>query len=192
MTTYVVSDTHWGHAGMLSDRMVRPRPFASVEAMDEHMVAAWNNRVRPGDRVFHLGDFAYGCSQAHARGIFDRLAGHKTLIRGNHEARGERLGWVGGIHDVLRLSMQDRGMPEPVDLWLSHYAHVTWPDSHRGRIHLFGHSHGAISPTPRSCDVGVDVWGFRPVTIPEIQELLVETAARDAGAAASAGLAEAA
>lgn len=192
MTTFFTSDSHVGHAGMMSPRMGRPRPFRSVEEMDEAIVAAWNNRVRPGDRVIHLGDFAYGCSQAHARGIFERLNGHKTLIRGNHEARGEKLDWQGGIHDVLRISVQDRGMPDPVTLWLSHYCHVTWPDAHRGRIHLYGHSHGAIPPTARSCDVGVDAWAFRPVTIPEIQDLLADAAAREAGPAAAATLAEAA
>ncbi|GJE52699.1 hypothetical protein GOFOIKOB_5773 [Methylobacterium tardum] len=192
MTTYVISDTHFGHAGMLSERMGRPRPFGSVEEMDEHVVSAWNNRVTRNDRVIHIGDFAYGCSLAHARSIFDRLAGHKTLVRGNHEQRGERLPWQGGIHDVMRVSIQDRGMPEPVDLWLSHYAHLSWPDLHRGRIHLFGHSHGAIPPTARACDVGVDCWRFRPVTVPEIQELLADVAAREAGTAAVVEMAEAA
>ncbi len=92
----------------------------------------------------------------------------------------------------MRLSIQDRGMPDPVDVWMSHYAHRTWPDAHRGRIHLFGHSHGSIPATPSSCDVGVDVWRFRPVTLPEIQELLADVAAREAGAAAAVELAEAA
>ncbi len=192
MTTFFTSDTHFGHAGMMSPRMGKPRAFRSVEEMDEHIIAAWNNRVRPSDRVIHVGDFAYGCSLTHARSVFDRLNGHRTLIRGNHEARGEKLSWEGGIHDVLRISVQDRGMPKPVDLWLSHYAHLTWPDAFRNRIHLFGHSHGSIPATSRSCDVGVDVWGFRPVTLPEIMELLVEVAAREAGDAAAVQLAEAA
>lgn len=192
MTTYFISDTHVGHAGMMSERMGRPRPFRSVEEMDEALVANWNNRIRATDRVFHLGDFAYGCSLAHARSVFDRLNGHRTLVRGNHEARGEKLAWEGGIHDVLRLSVQDRGMPQPVDLWLSHYAHLSWPDLHRGRIHLYGHSHGSIPPTSRSCDAGVDCWDFRPVTIPEIQELLADVTAREAGDAAVDALAEAA
>lgn len=190
--TYFVSDTHFGHAGMLSDRMPRPRPFASVEEMDEAMVALWNNRIRPDDRVFHLGDFAYGCSMKHAKAVFSRLNGRRTLIRGNHEARGDRLPWEGGIHDVLRLTVQDRGMPAPVDLWLSHYAHLSWPDSYKGRLHLFGHSHGAIPATSRSCDVGVDYWAFRPVTVPEIQELLSDVARQEGGPVAAAALAEAA
>nr|WP_305078449.1 metallophosphoesterase [Methylobacterium sp.] len=192
MATYFTSDTHFGHAGMLSERMGRPRSFSSPEEMDECMISSWNNRIRKDDRVFHLGDFAYGCSQKHAKSIFDRLNGHRTLIRGNHEARGDRLAWEGGIHDVLRISIQDRGMPEPAALWLSHYAHLAWPESHRGRVHLFGHSHGAIPATPRACDVGVDVWGFRPVTLAEIGELLAEAGRREAGPAVAAALAEAA
>ncbi len=192
MATYFVSDTHFGHAGMLSDRMPRPRPFSSVEEMDEAMVGLWNNRIRPDDRIFHLGDFAYGCSMKDAKSVFARLNGHKTLIRGNHEQRGDRLPWEGGIHDVLRLTVQDTGMRKPVDLWLSHYAHLSWPDSYKGRIHLYGHSHGAIPATARSCDVGVDCWRFRPVTVPEIQELLADVARCEGGPVVAAALAEAA
>ncbi|ACS39417.1 metallophosphoesterase [Methylorubrum extorquens] len=192
MTTYLTSDSHFGHSGMMSDRMARPRPFASREEHDEALVGLWNNRVRRDDTVIHLGDFAYGCSLSHAQAVFSRLNGRKYLIRGNHEQRGERLDWDGPIRDVARVSVQDSGMRRPVDLWLSHFAHVTWPDAHRGRIHLFGHSHGSIPPTARSCDVGVDAWRFRPVTVPEIQELLADVARREGGPAAAAALAEAA
>lgn len=192
MTTFFTADSHVGHASMMSLRMSRPRPFRSVEDMDEHIVAAWNNRVRRDDTVWHLGDFAYGCGRAHARAIFDRLNGRKILIRGNHDQRSEDLPWAEPVRDVARITVQDRGMAEPVDLWLSHYCHATWPDAHRGRIHLFGHSHGAIPASARSCDVGVDVWQFRPVTVPEVMELLADVAAREGGPVAAAALAEAA
>ncbi|QGY03179.1 metallophosphoesterase [Methylobacterium mesophilicum SR1.6/6] len=192
MTTFFTADSHVGHAGMLSDRMGRPRPFRTVEEMDEHLVSAWNNRVKRNDTVWHLGDFSYGASRAHARAIFDRLNGRKLLIRGNHDARSEALPWAEPVRDVARITVQDAGMPKAVDLWLSHYAHITWEGRHRGRIHLFGHSHGAIPPTAQSCDVGVDCWVFRPVTIPEILELLADVAAREAGAAAVVQMAEAA
>ncbi|MCJ2079223.1 metallophosphoesterase family protein [Methylobacterium sp. E-016] len=192
MQTYFTSDTHFGHGGMMSPRMGRPRPFRSVEEMDEHIVATWNNRVRKNDTVWHIGDFAYGCGRAHARAIFERLNGRKLLIRGNHDQRSEDLPWAEPVRDVARITVQDSGMRRPVDLWLSHYAHLSWPDAFRGRIHLFGHSHGAILATSISCDVGVDVWAFRPVTIPEIQELLADVAAREGGPVAATALAEAA
>jgi len=38
----------------------------------------------------------------------------------------------------------------------------------KGWVNLHGHSHGRLKPQPRQFDVGVDVWGFRPVTLPTI------------------------
>ena len=53
-------------------------------------------------------------------------------------------------------------------LYLSHYPHVEWPKFHGDAIHLFGHVHGQKAGVPGSCDVGVDVWHFRPVRLDEI------------------------
>jgi calcineurin-like phosphoesterase family protein len=39
----------------------------------------------------------------------------------------------------------------------------------RGALNLHGHSHGRLAPLPRQVDVGVDVFDFRPVTLPEIR-----------------------
>jgi calcineurin-like phosphoesterase family protein len=50
--------------------------------MDEFMVAAWNERVRPTDKVYHLGDVVINRK---ALGIMRRLNGDKVLIRGNHD-----------------------------------------------------------------------------------------------------------
>jgi calcineurin-like phosphoesterase family protein len=50
--------------------------------MDEYMVAAWNERVRPNDKVYHLGDVVINRK---ALPILDRLNGDKVLIRGNHD-----------------------------------------------------------------------------------------------------------
>jgi calcineurin-like phosphoesterase family protein len=50
--------------------------------MDEFMVEAWNERVRPNDKVYHLGDVVIN---RRALGIMRRLNGDKVLIRGNHD-----------------------------------------------------------------------------------------------------------
>jgi calcineurin-like phosphoesterase family protein len=39
-----------------------------------------------------------------------------------------------------------------------------WHNSYRGGIHLYGHSHGRLSPLAGSLDVGVDVWNFKPIS----------------------------
>jgi calcineurin-like phosphoesterase family protein len=50
--------------------------------MDEFMVQAWNERVKPNDKVYHLGDVVINrrCLPTLAR-----LNGDKVLIRGNHD-----------------------------------------------------------------------------------------------------------
>lgn len=60
------------------------RGFASVEEMNDHMVACWNRKVRPCDEVVILGDFSWG-TWAQTVTILDRLHGRLFLIRGNHD-----------------------------------------------------------------------------------------------------------
>lgn len=84
-SVWLVSDTHFGHAGVC--RFTRSdgtklRPWDDPAEMDEAMVAAWNARVKPNDKVYHLGDVVINrrCLPTLAR-----LNGDKVLIRGNHD-----------------------------------------------------------------------------------------------------------
>ena len=83
---FLVSDTHFGHAGvcrfMRNDGVTKLRPWTDPDEMDEFMVKAWNERVRPNDKVYHLGDVVINRK---ALGIMRRLNGDKVLIRGNHD-----------------------------------------------------------------------------------------------------------
>ncbi|TXM65376.1 metallophosphoesterase [Methylobacterium sp. WL12] len=180
--TWFTADSHFHHAGMMSERMHSRRSFPSVEAMNEHLIANWNAVVGRGDTVWHLGDFAWKASLAQAQDVFRRLHGRKFLIRGNHDKVGERLPWDAPVRDVAQIHVQDPGMAEPVALWLSHYAHRSWPRQHKGTLHLYGHSHGALPPTGTSLDVGVDAWDLAPVALPQILARLAEAAAREGDA----------
>ena len=83
---FLVSDTHFGHTGvcrfMRSDGVTKLRPFEDPEEMDEFMVQAWNERVGPKDKVYHLGDVVI--NRRHLSTL-RRLNGDKVLIRGNHD-----------------------------------------------------------------------------------------------------------
>jgi len=85
-SVFLVSDTHFGHAGVCrftrNDGVTKLRPWDSAEEMDEAMVEAWNDRVRPNDKVYHLGDVVIN---RRALSIMSRLNGDKVLIRGNHD-----------------------------------------------------------------------------------------------------------
>ena len=84
--TFLISDTHFGHAGVCkflrNDGVTKLRPWDDPEEMDEYMVRAWNERVRPKDKVYHLGDVVINRKHLTTLG---RLNGDKVLIRGNHD-----------------------------------------------------------------------------------------------------------
>jgi len=83
---FLVSDTHFGHTGVCkftrNDGVTKLRPWASPEEMDEAMIKAWNDRVKPTDKVYHLGDVVIN---RRALPTLARLNGDKVLIRGNHD-----------------------------------------------------------------------------------------------------------
>jgi len=86
--TWLVSDTHFGHRGVYTkftdSRTGLPlRPWAADETEgDEIMRTVWNERVAPGDKIYHLGDVSIP-----RRGLksMEGLHGRKILIRGNHD-----------------------------------------------------------------------------------------------------------
>jgi calcineurin-like phosphoesterase family protein len=83
--TYLISDTHFGHANSLTFKRAdgEPlRPFSSVEEMDETLVSNWNSVVKPTDKVIHLGDVVINKKFL---SIMERLNGKKKLIMGNHD-----------------------------------------------------------------------------------------------------------
>ena len=86
-SVFLVSDTHFGHAGVCrfthpDDPDVKLRPWDNADEMDEEMIRRWNDRVRPTDKVYHLGDVVINRK---ALKTLHRLNGDKVLIRGNHD-----------------------------------------------------------------------------------------------------------
>ena len=82
---FFISDTHFGHANMLNFFNydgTRTRPFNSIEEVDELMIQNWNEMVKSGDKIYHLGDVAFGQSFDK---VMPKLNGTKVLIKGNHD-----------------------------------------------------------------------------------------------------------
>ncbi|OHV15842.1 hypothetical protein BK022_16205 [Methylorubrum extorquens] len=164
MPAFFTADLHLGHAHVLD---YCRRPFRSIEEHDRGLVDRWNNRVGPDDDVYVLGDFALGLSARELRRVFSELRGRKHLVAGNHDCQKTvSLPWASAPRDILRVTI------ERTQLFLSHYPARSWPGMWGGTLHLFGHTHGSILDTRHSCDVGVDRWQLRPVTLREIREHL--------------------
>lgn len=129
--------------------------------MDDHLIERWNSCVKPTDIVHHLGDFAFGNPARYA----NRLHGNIHLYLGNHDRFKEY-----GVSDVFAsISYVRMIVVEDQKIWLSHYAHRTWPSAHHGVWHLYGHSHGTLPDLGNlSFDVGVDSHNFYPWSFEEI------------------------
>ncbi len=167
MTVFFTADTHFGHGGALG---FYRRPFASVAAMNEALVARWNETVGAGDEVWHLGDFAIRQPEGVVAGLLARLNGRKHLVTGNNDpaATTGQSAWA-SVQPYAEIEV------EGVSLVLCHYPFRSWRGMAKGWLDLHGHSHGRLKPQPRQYDVGVDVWDFRPVTLAAI---LAQTAGR--------------
>lgn len=90
MNIWLTSDNHFGHKGSLSwtdneGNLLRGAKFSSVEEMDEFMIERWNSVVKPGDKVYHLGDVFMGNNEEDFKKIWSRLNGKKRVFVGNHD-----------------------------------------------------------------------------------------------------------
>ena len=157
--TFFTSDTHFGHGNILK---FCSRPFVSAAEMDEVLIQNWNSLVKKDDVVYLLGDFSFGDIKKYT----DRLNGNINLILGNHDKKSQCVGNFCSVHDTLRAKIAGKY------LWLSHYAHMTWPSSCYNSEHVFGHSHGRLVGVGKSFDVGTDTHGYKPYHYDEVCDIM--------------------
>ena len=169
---YFISDTHIGHAAII--RLCK-RPFATVEEMDEVLVANWNARVGNGDTVYFLGDLFFKASAEHVREVLAALKGKKHLVIGNHECS-----WMTpelleehflSVNHFLDISTCGH------HFYMCHYPILDWGGK-KDSFMLHGHIHGnrnadywpLIQKRDRVLNASVEVNGYAPVTFEELQE----------------------
>lgn len=168
---FLVSDTHFGHAGVCrflrNDGVTKLRPWDNTEEMDEAMVKAWNETVRPNDKVYHLGDVVINRKALH---ILHRLNGDKVLIKGNHD--------IFKLEDYTQHFRDIRGYHVMNNMILSHIP--VHPDS-KGRFNanIHGHLHanrvmlnGSIDPWYYS--VCVENTSYRPILFEQVLKNIEE------------------
>lgn len=78
---FFTADLHLGHVNIIG---FCDRPFASVEATNEALLANWAGTVGEDDEIWVLGDVAMGRIPKRLPPIA-ALPGHKHLVPGNHD-----------------------------------------------------------------------------------------------------------
>lgn len=164
MTRWITSDTHFFHNNIINHCS---RPFQNIEEMNVSLVNNWNSIVKPGDIVYHLGDFCFS-NKTNIENMVKRLNGYKVLVMGNHDKdRSKNPGW-----------WMERGFDEvyfdPImfgDFILSHEPII---DLEYGLFNLHGHTHNTMHraikgyTTDLYFNVGVDVHNYLPINLDEI------------------------
>jgi len=90
---FFTADTHFYHESLLGMSEFAPRPFLTVEDMNEEIIKNWNEKVNVTDTVYHLGDIALfftkpaSVSEQAVLEILNRLNGNLVLFKGNHDSR---------------------------------------------------------------------------------------------------------
>lgn len=183
MKIFFTGCTHFDHANIIR---LAGRPFASVTEMNEALVERWNAKVGENDRVYHLGDVAWGPIAP----WMTRLNGQKVVVLGNHDDDAEINRAVGRDTGIISVTNYAEIKAAGSRLVLFHYPIDDWNGRWRGSIHLHCHTHASEFRNPNlpcvdasalslpnnfppdiSCNrfnVGVDATGFAPVSLEEI------------------------
>jgi len=137
--------------------------------MDEKLIENWNQFVKPGDTVYHLGDFAFAKTSEDVEKYLCRLNGTIYLITGNHDkeptlsAKGF---YLKNIYKEI--------IVQNTKIILFHYPLIEWQRKFHNALCFHGHCHGNIEAWKKEhnfcnlIDVGVDCWNYRPVSLRQI------------------------
>lgn len=182
---WFTSDTHFNHTNIIK---YCKRPFDNAFQMNEALIENWNAKVKPGDTVFHLGDFSMGAKNPkEIDELINNLNGVKYLIRGNHEKDSQSKEYIRAlwknIYDIAEIFVPDEEITyKEQHIIMCHYPMIAWNASHRGSWQLFGHVHGGLSNKgvikhqATQLDVGVDSHEYSPLSYQQVKELITQQA----------------
>lgn len=168
---WVISDTHFGHENIIK---YCDRPFKDSKEMDECIVSNWNEIVKPGDKVYHLGDVYMGQrtkkTDDYWNWFFARLNGQKRLILGNHDD-----GKDPNLHAHFR-KINIWRMFRDLGLLLTHVpvhpltlGENDRQDQPRRLKNIHGHIHQNNAYSPMYVNVCVEKTGYKPVNLEELK-----------------------
>lgn len=157
--------------------MVEYRGFSTKDEMNSHLIQNINAVVRPGDRLYILGDVTFGNLERSLMWLGGILCKDIHLIPGNHDSKKLISAWEGlglfVVHGKIHNVKWSLGNKEYWRAVLSHFPILQWDRAQYGIPHLHGHSHGNLrfpGANARILDVGVDNHpDMRPFSLAEVE-----------------------
>lgn len=190
---WFISDTHFFHDNILKftdaqGKLIRGDIFKSTHEMNMAMTDRWNERVKPQDKVYHLGDVAVGVKNpSYFTDLMDRLHGHKRLLLGNHDHLEQP-----AYRAFERIELWTGGKFKQYNFVASHIP--LRPDQMRdGEFNVHGHIHQNLiedcgwsrdqkdglllphRPDPRYINVCVERTDYLPIHLDEIRKRIASS-----------------
>lgn len=165
---FFTSDIHLFHKNILKFES-ESRPFSSLDEMHEAIIDRWNKKVPKNAIVYVIGDVTFGKITS-TIDILSQLNGQMILIKGNHDGAAIKnelfTRFFHEIYDYHELHHNGKLYV------LCHYPFLTWKNSHRGSINLFGHLHSKYLGNSQQLNVGMDCHNLTPIHIDEVNSIL--------------------
>lgn len=168
---WFISDTHFFHDNILrfTDRnggLIRGSRFVDVREMNEYMVERWNSRVKPQDKVYHLGDVALGVkNQDEFTALVKSLNGHKRLLIGNHDHIEQP-----AYREFERIELWTGGKFKKYNFVASHIP-LRKEQMRDGEYNVHGHIHEHFMSDEGYINVCVERTNYRPLHLDEIRAI---------------------
>lgn len=193
---YFTSDWHVGHQNCLK---FDERPFENLDEMHKALIKNFNYYVPKHGVTYFLGDMGFGPSdllgnivrqlngtKVLVRGNHDRKmdamynAGFDVVVEKAQITIGNDIITMTHcpLHGVFREDTTSMRSHTPGENWHREADHLhKYTIEDFGQFHLHGHIHSRknktlsskIDKTGRQLDVGVTAWGYKPVTLSDVQ-----------------------
>jgi len=162
MNYWWVSDYHFTNESVIN---FYDRPFNSLEEMTETIIQRHNERVKPEDTVYFLGDFVIeeGSRWGVDKDQFfeNQLNGNFVFIHGNHD-----------LQDMNKTQIQKMHITyDSKDICMTHYPENADPDVD---LNFCGHVHSLykvvrLNESSLIVNLSVEAWNYYPVSFKEIK-----------------------
>lgn len=174
MKTFLISDTHFGHANILTFKRSDGSPlrdFPDIQYHDEYLIDQWNSTVKPEDKVYHLGDVGFK-NFTILGSTLSRLNGTKVLIRGNHD-NFKLSQYQQYFKDVRASHTLDKFVlthipihPQSVERWTANIHGHLHANTIQERIPGLG-----LQDDTRYVNVSVEQIGYKPIDFEKIRSM---------------------
>lgn len=168
---YLSSDLHFGH-----DRefVWGVRGFKSIQEMNDTYIARWNEKVKPEDDVYVLGDLMLGDTSNIE--YLKRLNGKLHIVFGNHDTN-TRQQLYAELPNVVETAWAIKLDYKKYHFFMTHFPCMTGnlekESLKQMTLNLYGHTHqktNFFEDRPYMYHVGVDSHDGYPVLLDDIIE----------------------